>query len=996
METTTVKDRPEYFSRTEICISPRRLLSIAVVYFSVAKLGLFFVGQGVAFIWPASGVALAVLLLCRRQDWGKIIATTFPVNALANLTSGNSLAVSLGFAFANSLESFVAAYVLTGFAGRPIDFSKLSEIAGLVTVALFVNGATAFVGAAVPYFGTGSYYWDVWLTWWVADGLGMLIVTPLAVSWARDFKILRQPDPLKVIEACFLVIFFVTVSSLVFNYRPQSFRHFEPYMIYPVLVWAGYRFSMRGISFLMTALAVITVYATINGKGMFAVESDSISNAFLHAQLFLAITAGVIYTLTCSYAELKSHVDRARMLNSIHGLVNVTGKIASSFSSDITKLYQAVCDHAVEKGLFKRVWIGLADPYSQTVDMVAQAGEGGGYSSFAMVPLTIDNNVSATLNFYSDVKDFFGDEEMVLLNSLATELSLAVQNQENIKQRRLFEEALLRAEKRYRSIVENASEAIFQVSKEGRFIIINSAGARMLGYSSPGDIIASVTNMRSQLYADPEQRDELLRKLDRKGSVAGFECLLYRRDRTLIWCEMNVREVSDEEGAQPYYEGTFRDITERKRTEKLVEKRLELMDYSLDHNIAALLRKMLDEVEELTGSSIGFYHFVDEDARTLTLQQWSSLTVHEFCKAEGRGLHYGIDKAGVWADCIRERRPVIHNDYKALSHAKGFPEGHAPVTRELVVPILRNGKIIAVLGVGNKAYDYTMQDVEMVILFADIAWDIVERKLFEEEARRSQTKLIHANKMSSLGILVSSVAHEVNNPNNFIMFNSSLIESAWKDMEKILDRRFHEEGAFNISGLPYEEMRDAMPKLITGIKDGSYRIKNMVDRLREFSRQSGKTLDDRVNIAVAVENTSVIISNQIRKYTDCFNIELEQDLPVIKGSIQQIEQVLINLVLNSLHALPDRKAAITVRAKPSPDRTSVIIEVEDEGAGIGPDVLKRLTEPFFSTKLDEGGTGLGLSISEAIVHDHKGELRFESVLGKGTKAYITLPALQKE
>lgn len=146
----------------------------------------------------------------------------------------------------------------------------------------------------------------------------------------------------------------------------------------------------------------------------------------------------------------------------------------------------------------------------------------------------------------------------------------------------------------------------------------------------------------------------------------------------------------------------------------------------------------LDEIEHLTDSQIGFYHFVEESRAALTLQAWSTNTRERMCRAEGFDLHYPISHAGVWADCYHERRPIVHNDYASLPHRRGMPEGHAPVIRELVVPVLRSDTIVALLGVGNKPVDYTEQDVETVVVLADLAWDIAERKRAEEALRQSE------------------------------------------------------------------------------------------------------------------------------------------------------------------------------------------------------------------------------------------------------------------
>jgi PAS domain S-box-containing protein len=177
------------------------------------------------------------------------------------------------------------------------------------------------------------------------------------------------------------------------------------------------------------------------------------------------------------------------------------------------------------------------------------------------------------------------------------------------------------------------------------------------------------------------------------------------------------------------------------RAEELAAVRLRLLEFSAEHSLGELLQKTLDEAEVLSGSQVGFYHFVAEDQVTLSLQAWSTRTLAHFCKAEGNGLHYAIDKAGVWVDCVRERAPVIHNDYALLPHQRGLPPGHASLVRELVVPILRNDKVVAVLGVGNKPTNYLEDDARAVTYLADVAWEITRRKRSEIALRDSEEEL---------------------------------------------------------------------------------------------------------------------------------------------------------------------------------------------------------------------------------------------------------------
>ncbi|NTW98637.1 MAG: PAS domain S-box protein [Geobacteraceae bacterium] len=182
------------------------------------------------------------------------------------------------------------------------------------------------------------------------------------------------------------------------------------------------------------------------------------------------------------------------------------------------------------------------------------------------------------------------------------------------------------------------------------------------------------------------------------------------------------------------------DITERKQAERVLQARFRISDYAFQHSLEHLLTKVLDEAEGLSDSQIGFFHFVETDQVTLSLQTWSSKTLSNFCTAEVTGRHYPLDSAGVWADCIREKKPLIHNRYDLLPNRKGLPPGHAPVLRELVVPIFRNDLIVAVLGVGNKQTDYTDQDMTILRHLANLSWDIVTRKRAEESLRSTELK----------------------------------------------------------------------------------------------------------------------------------------------------------------------------------------------------------------------------------------------------------------
>jgi diguanylate cyclase (GGDEF)-like protein len=181
------------------------------------------------------------------------------------------------------------------------------------------------------------------------------------------------------------------------------------------------------------------------------------------------------------------------------------------------------------------------------------------------------------------------------------------------------------------------------------------------------------------------------------------------------------------------------EIIARTRTETILAARLRLLTFARVHALQDLLRATLDEAEALTGSQIGFFHFLQPDQRTLLLQSWSTNTIQTMCSVGASSQHFPLDQAGVWADCVRLRRAIIHNDYGAIPQRKGLPQGHAHLRREMVVPVLRGSQIVAILGVGNKAAEYTPEDVKTIAALADFAWDIVENKRAEEALQQQAT-----------------------------------------------------------------------------------------------------------------------------------------------------------------------------------------------------------------------------------------------------------------
>jgi signal transduction histidine kinase len=297
--------------------------------------------------------------------------------------------------------------------------------------------------------------------------------------------------------------------------------------------------------------------------------------------------------------------------------------------------------------------------------------------------------------------------------------------------------------------------------------------------------------------------------------------------------------------------------------------------------------------------------------------------------------------------------------------------------------------LLAVLG-GTIMWSQTLKK-RVAQRTRELEREVIERKRAAEELRLHQDQLVQADKMAALGILVSGVAHEINNPNGLILLNMPLLVEVMKEAEPILDAYYLEHGDFTLGGLQYSRIRAEMPTILTGMHDSAKRIKRIVDDLKNFARRDDSNLVDFVDLNAVVKAAVRLVDNSIRNSTDRFAAQYAEGLPRVRGNEQRLEQVATNLLLNACHALKDKTKGIFISTSFDKDAGRVIFQVRDEGIGVSPESLSRITDPFFTTRRESGGTGLGLSVSAGIVKQHRGSLHFDSAPGAGMTATLTLP-----
>ncbi len=291
--------------------------------------------------------------------------------------------------------------------------------------------------------------------------------------------------------------------------------------------------------------------------------------------------------------------------------------------------------------------------------------------------------------------------------------------------------------------------------------------------------------------------------------------------------------------------------------------------------------------------------------------------------------------------------------------------------------------------------------------------EIAERKQAENELQQAlknlqttQTQLIQTEKMSSLGQMVAGIAHEINNPVNFIYGNLTYLSEYSQDLLTLIDTYadYYSETPAEIqeviADIELEYVREDLPNLISSVKVGADRIREIVLSLRNFSRLDESDMKE-VDLHQGLDSTLLILQNRLKSKGDRPSIEVIKDygnLPLIECYAGQLNQVFMNILSNAIDALEtsrkDDLTLLTIHIQTKQADSNAIIRIVDNGSGMTKAVQTRLFDPFFTTKPIGKGTGLGLSISYTIIEKHRGTLNCHSELGQGTEFIIEIPIRQ--
>ncbi|MCP4285248.1 MAG: transporter substrate-binding domain-containing protein, partial [Gammaproteobacteria bacterium] len=344
---------------------------------------------------------------------------------------------------------------------------------------------------------------------------------------------------------------------------------------------------------------------------------------------------------------------------------------------------------------------------------------------------------------------------LVLLLLLAVILVWNRRLRQEIETRQKAELAVLEQGEQIEDLLHSTAEAIYGLDQHGNCTFANKACVQILGNQSVDELIGR--NMHDLIHHNrpdgstyPTDECPIIRAaLSGEGAHVDSE-VLWRADGSCFPAEYwsyPIRRNGELTGAVV----TFLDITERKQQADLMllqarraEALLELPPAAEQLDETSFAQRGLELAEELTGSKISFLHFVDNDEVTIKLVTWSRRTLKEYCQAVYDD-HYQADQAGIWVDAIYQHKPVVFNDYLNHPHKRGLPEGHAELNRLISLPVIENGKVVMLSGVGNKETEYTDLDVETMQLIANEIWRILQRRRSLNEITRFNQVLEQSN-----------------------------------------------------------------------------------------------------------------------------------------------------------------------------------------------------------------------------------------------------------
>ena len=539
-----------------------------------------------------------------------------------------------------------------------------------------------------------------------------------------------------------------------------------------------------------------------------------------------------------------------------------------------------------------------------------------------------------------------------------------------------------------RNILETSLDGFWRVDRQGHLLDVNPTYCLQSGYSREELLAMQVSYLEAK--EDPAETAMRIRHLVETGHDQ-FESRHRRKDGSIWDVEVSTTYRDAAGGLLCVF---LRDITERKRVEAQVlrqtqraEALLQLPRLAEELDEQAFMQHSLTLAEGLTGSLVSFMHFVNDDEDTIELVAWSQQTIAHYCQATF-DRHYPVSSAGVWADAVRQRAPVVCNDYASYPGKKGLPDGHAELVRFVSVPVIENGKVVMLTGVGNSPTAYNKFDLESVQLLSNDVWRTVQRRRDQQDliqqkalletrvAQRTEALEAASKKAETANIaksaFLANMSHEIRTPMNGII-----------GMANILRR---------------EGVTSKQAQRLDTIDASAQHLLSVINNVLDISKiEAGKLTLEEAPVAVGslMANVSSILSERAKAKGIHLLTETEHLPRNLVGDPTRLQQALLNYATNAVKFT--EKGTVTLRAlkqEETADSVRVRFEVQDTGIGIAPEAMSRLFSTFEqadnSMTRKYGGTGLGLAITKRLAELMGGEAGADSTADVGSTFWFTV------
>ena len=505
----------------------------------------------------------------------------------------------------------------------------------------------------------------------------------------------------------------------------------------------------------------------------------------------------------------------------------------------------------------------------------------------------------------------------------------------DVTSRKQAEEALRKAEERYRSIFENAPYGICQVTPEGRYLSANPAMVRMFGYDSAEELMETVSDAGHQPLVNPADGETLTSLLSEHGKVEKFETRIFRKDGKPIWVSLGIRVARDADGKILYYEATNEDITERKQAEEALQESREALWSLINATMESLL-------------------LVDPEGKILIANE----TV-----AQRLGKSVG------------EVIGTCQYDY--------FPQETADFRKAQYAAVLRTGKPVRFedsrIGRLFESCAYPVFDDQgAVSKIAIFATDITERRKGEEEKTKLEAQLLQSQKIEAIGTLAGGIAHDFNNILTALIGYGTLLQMG---LGKDNPLSVHVDHILSSS----EKAAQLTQSLLTFSRKQPVALKplNLNDTIRGTERLLGRLLTEDIQLQTDLTPDDTTVMGDATQIDQIlFNLATNARDAMPLGGTLTIETGRVEMDSNFIRDHGYGKTG-----------TYVLISVSDTGTGMDEETKRHIFDPFFTTKEVGRGTGLGLSTIYGVVVQHNGYINVSSEPGRGTIFHIYFPAV---